>query len=234
MNWQNPLATARGTESAIEGGEYNTRLTLSVKTASLNGVAAEASKIINFLGELARLKAVPRTGWLLRGVRDVESVADHSFGVAWIAMLLADLAVGRGLELNVEKVVRMALLHDLTEARTGDLPATIKRYFDKTTLQEADHRIANEMLDGLGRIGEEYLLLWREYEERSSLEARIVKAADKLDLLLQAREYEKGGACNLLEFWEYSETDFSALGIDELVTDLIEHLKESRKPLAGC
>jgi putative hydrolases of HD superfamily len=209
-------------------------LTLSVKTASLNSVVAESSKIISFLDELSRLKAVPRMGWLLRGVRDVESVADHSFGVAWVAMLLADRARQNGLEPNIEKVLRMALLHDLTETRTGDLPATIKRYFDKAALHQADERIAKEMLAKLGAIGEEYLQLWREYEARVSLEARIVKAADKLDLLLQALEYEKGGACNLLEFWENSETDFSALDIDELVTDLIEHLKESRKPLADC
>lgn len=189
----------------------------------------ESSKTINFLTELLRLKAVPRMGWLLRGVRDVESVADHSFGVAFISMLVADMAQTRGLEPDTEKVLRMALLHDLTEARTGDLPATIKRYFDKSTLNDADERIADEMLSGLGAIGEEYLLLWREYEERTSLEARIVKAADKIDLLLQAREYEKGGASNLREFWENSETDFSALGIDDLVTDLVKHLKESRK-----
>jgi putative hydrolase of HD superfamily len=209
-------------------------LTLSAKTASLNGVVAESSKIISFLDELSRLKAVPRTGWLLRGVRDVESVADHSFGVAWIAMLLADRAKAHGLKPDVEKVLRMALLHDLTEARTGDLPATIKRYFDKAALHHADESIAKEMLTRLGAIGEEYLQLWREYEARASLESRIVKAADKLDLLLQAREYEKGGASNLLDFWENSETDFSALGIDELVIDLIEHLKESRKPMADC
>jgi putative hydrolase of HD superfamily len=209
-------------------------LTLNVKTVSLNSVVADSSKIIGFLDELSRLKAVPRMGWLLRGVRGVESVADHSFGVAWIAMLLADRARARGLKPNVEKALRMALLHDLTEARTGDLPATIKRYFDKAALHQADESIAKEMLFKLGAIGEEYLQLWREYESRQTLESRIVKAADKLDLLVQAREYEKGGACNLREFWENSETDFSALGIDELVTDLIEHLKESRKPLANC
>jgi len=204
-------------------------LTLGVKTDSLGGVMTESSKIIIFLTELMRLKAIPRTGWLLRGVRDVESVADHSFGVAFIAMLLADLAEARGMELNIEKVLRMALLHDLTEARTGDLPATIKRYFDPSTLHAGDERIANEMFGGLGAIGEEYLLLWGEYEERISLESRIVKAADKLDLLLQAREYEKGGARSLHEFWANSETDFSALGIDELIVGLAEELKESRK-----
>jgi putative hydrolase of HD superfamily len=149
-------------------------------------------------------------------------------------MLLADLAQSRRMELNIEKVLRMALLHDLTEARTGDLPATIKHYFDPSTLHAADECIADEMFAGLGAIGEEYLLLWREYEERASLEARIVKAADKLDLLLQAREYEKGGARNLHEFWANSETDFSTLGIDELIVDLAEELKESRNTSGDC
>lgn len=191
----------------------------------------ESANIISFLTELMRLKAVPRMGWLLRGVRDVESVADHSFGVAFVAMLLADLAQRQGLEPNVEKVLRMALLHDLTEARTGDLPNTVKRYFDKGALHAADQRAADDILSGLGAIGEEYLLLWREYEARESLEARIVKAADKLDLLLQAREYEKGGAQNLHEFWQNSETDFSSLQIDELTSDLIEELTASRNRL---
>ena len=191
---------------------------------------AESAKIISFLTELMRLKAVPRMGWLLRGVRDVESVADHSFGVAFTAMLLSDLAQRQGLEPNVEKILRMALLHDLTEARTGDLPNTVKRYFDKGTLHAADERAADEMLSALGAIGEEYLLLWQEYEQRESLEARIVKAADKLDLLLQAREYEKGGAQNLHEFWQNSELDFSSLQIDELISGLVGELIASRKP----
>ncbi len=205
------------------------RLTLRVKTVSLSVVAVESSNFIGFLDEVQRLKVVPRTGWLLRGVRDVESVADHSFGVTWMAMLLADRARAIGLEPNVEKVLRMALLHDLTEARTGDLPATIKRYFDNGVLHHADEQIAQEMLTNLGEIGETYLQHWREYEARQTLESCIVKAADKLDLLLQAREYEKGGARHLHEFWENAETDFSALGIDELLQGLVEDLKESRK-----
>lgn len=191
----------------------------------------ESSNIISFVCEMMRLKAVPRTGWLLRGIRDVESVADHSFGVALFGMLLADLAQRKGLEPDVEKILRMALLHDLTEARTGDLPNTIKRYFDRSALHGADQKVADEMLSVLGAIGEEYLLLWQEYEERVSLESRIVKAADKLDLLLQAREYEKGGAKTLQEFWESSEMDFSSLGIDDLITELLDQLKQEREQI---
>ena len=189
----------------------------------------EAVPLIEFLDELLRLKAVPRTGWLLRGVRAVESVADHSFGVAWIAMLLADRAQAQGQAVNVERVLRMALLHDLAETRTGDMPATIKRYFDKAALEHADETATAEILAPLGALGSTYLDIWREYEERQTREARIVKAADKLDLLLQAREYERGGARGLQEFWENSETDFSSLGLDDLVVGSVEQLKASRK-----
>lgn len=183
-----------------------------------------ATHLADLLIELIRLKSLPRTGWLLRGVRDVESLASHSFGVAWAAMLLADRAAARGLPVNVERVLRMALLHDATEARTGDLPATIKKYFGKEALHAADARIAEEMFAPFGAA---YLELWRDYEERVSLEARIVKAADKLDLLLQAREYERGGAAALAEFWDGAEADFAALGLADLVGDLLAQLRRS-------
>lgn len=180
--------------------------------------------LFEFLTELMRLKALPRTGWLLRGIRDVESVADHLYGVTFIAMLLADCARARGLEVNVEKVLRLALLHDLSEARTGDLPATIKRYFPAESLQHADEQAATEILAKLGSLGTTYLALWREYEERQTLEARLVKAADKLDLLFQAREYEKGGARGLQEFWENAAADFSGLGLAGLLDNLLDDL----------
>lgn len=186
----------------------------------------DAKEAVQFLAELIRLKSLPRTGWLLRGVRDVESIADHSFGVAWIAMLLADQAIANGLTVDVEKVLRMALLHDLIEARTGDLPNTIKRYFEADALKKADENIALEMFSSLGDIGKQYLVYWHEYEERQTLEARIVKAADKIDLLLQAREYEKGGASNLAEFWENADEDFAKLGLDELIADILSALKK--------
>jgi putative hydrolase of HD superfamily len=190
---------------------------------------SEAVGLISFLAELMRLKSVPRIGWLLRGVRDVESVAAHSFGVAVIAMLLGDRARARGVEVNGERLLRMALLHDLTESRTGDLPSTIKQYFDKTIIKAADERIAREMFAELGDLSESYLELWFDYEHRASVESKLVKAADKLDLLLQSREYEKGGARSLQEFWDTADNDFTGLGIDDLISDLIEELKKSRE-----
>jgi putative hydrolase of HD superfamily len=189
---------------------------------------SEVGGFLRFLGELTRLKSVPRIGWLLRGVRDVESVADHSFGVAVIAMLLADRARARGVEVNVERLLRMALLHDMTESRTGDLPSTIKRYFGKDSVKAADERIAKEMCAELGALDSAYLELWLDYEHRASIESKLVKAADKLDLLLQSREYEKGGAQSLQEFWDTADTDFAGLGVDELISDLLDELNRSR------
>ena len=183
----------------------------------------QADSIIAFLNELMRLKALPRTGWLLRGVRDVESIAEHLYGVTFTAMLLADRARAQGHVVNVEKVLRMALLHDLTEARTGDLPATIKPYFEASALKSADEKIAREMLEPLGG---DYLALWHEYEARTSLEARIVKAADKLDLLLQAYEYERGGAQAMNEFWQ--NADFASLDLDDLIGDVVAALQQKR------
>lgn len=193
----------------------------------------EAGGLISFLAELMRLKSTPRIGWLLRGVRDVESVAAHSFGVAVIAMLLADRARARGVEVNVERLLRMALLHDLTETRTGDLPSTIKRYFGKASIKAADEAIAIEIFAQLGDFRESYLELWSDYEHRASVESKLVKAADKLDLLVQSREYEKGGARSLQEFWDTADSDFAGLGVDDLISDLIEELKKSRKKDLG-
>ena len=199
-------------------------MTRSRKHSSV--ISMEAKSTIEFLLELMRLKALPRTGWLLRGVRDVESIADHSFGVAFIAMMIADRAIALGMKIDVECVLRMALLHDLSEVRTGDLPSTIKPYFDAATLNAADEKAAQEILAPLGELGQKYLELRHEYESRESLESRIVKAADKLDLWLQVREYEKGGANNLAEFWDSADEDFAKLGIDELVADLLKELKK--------
>jgi putative hydrolase of HD superfamily len=169
---------------------------------------------IQFLVEFQRLKALPRTGWLLRGIRDVESVAAHTCGVAITAMVLADLTRARGQVIDGEAVLRMALLHDLTEARMGDLPSTIKPLFDPGVLRQAEERAAGDLLAPLGRLAAEYQELWVAYEERQSLEARIVKAADKLDLLLQAVEYEQGGACQLAEFWERADQELAELAPD--------------------
>src|SRR5689334_1471914 len=79
--------------------------------------------MLSTLIELQRLKRLDRTGWTLRGLPNgTESVAAHSFGVVVAAMLLADELLAQGVSVDMEKVLRMALLHDWAEVRVGDMP----------------------------------------------------------------------------------------------------------------
>src|SRR5882724_3562648 len=91
------------------------------------------NSVLSVLVELQRLKRLERTGWSLRGMPGgTESVAAHSFGVSVTAMLLADELVSKGVSINVERVLRIALLHDWAEARVGDMPRTAITYFGAT------------------------------------------------------------------------------------------------------
>lgn len=82
--------------------------------------------------ELGNLKKLKRTGWVLRGVPNPESIADHSFRVALITFFLADELKKRGVEINPDKAVRIALLHDIGEARITDIPQPALKYVDKS------------------------------------------------------------------------------------------------------
>src|SRR4051812_6951401 len=161
--------------------------------------------MLSTLIELQRLKGLERTGWMLRGIAaGAESVAAHSYGVAVAAMLLADEVVARGVEVNLERVLRVALLHDWAEVRVGDMPRTAIEYFGVEARKRAERSAFMDIVGGLdgGGVNEKYNALHEDYEERASLEARLVKAADVIDLLVQALAFERAGVRGLDEFWE--------------------------------
>ena len=160
-----------------------------------------------------------------------ESVAAHSFGVALAAMLLADEAAARGVELDAGRVLRIALLHDLAEARTGDMPRTVADYYGKDVRKRAERAAFDDIVRGLNGVhAARYAELHEDYEERASLEARLVKAADIVDLLAQALMFERAGARGLDEFWEgATERDFGLEGASrEVVAETIAALVRAR------
>lgn len=172
--------------------------------------------------ELQRLKRLDRTGWTLRGIpTGAESVAAHSFGVSVAAMLLADAVRNRGVKVDVERVLRLALVHDWAEARTGDLPRAAAHYFDAGVRRQAERRAFDDIAAPLGSASAEFLSeLHEDYEQRRSLEARLVKAADVIDLLAQALVFERAGARGLDEFWDSgAEYDFNLEGAAGEVAD---------------
>lgn len=148
------------------------------------------------------LKDESRTGWQLRGITDPESVAAHTWGVAFLCLVYGDrLATefaaddrfeDRAEPLDVDRAVRLAVLHDLAEAETGDLPtradpaAETVASEEKTKLERA---AIDELTDPLQTAG--LTAAWNEYEERNSPEAIAVKEMDLIDMCLQALLYER-------------------------------------------
>ncbi|MDT5123154.1 MAG: hypothetical protein QOC96_2636 [Acidobacteriota bacterium] len=190
--------------------------------------------MLSTLIELQRLKGLGRTGWMLRGIAaGAESVADHSYGVAVAAMLLGDELIARGVEVNMECVLRTALLHDWAEVRVGDLPRTATEYFGAETRKGAESAAFKEIVSRLetSAIAEKYSALHEDYEERESLEARLVKAADVIDLLVQTLSFERAGVRGLDEFWDgVAERDFRLDGIaGEVVNEVLQQLVVERQ-----
>jgi putative hydrolase of HD superfamily len=190
-------------------------------------------QIVSVLIELQRLKRLDRTGWVLRGFANgTESVASHSFGVSVTAMLLADELLAQGVAVNVEKVLRIALLHDWAEARVGDMPRTATLYFGSEARKQAETAAFSDLTEPLDQDGQTavYSSLYHEYEERSTLEARLVKAADVIDLLVQALALERAGGRGLDEFWEVAENPQLQLEgpAKQIVEDVLQSLLKAR------
>ena len=141
---------------------------------------------LNFFAEAGLLKKVKRSGWWVAGIKDPESVAEHSFRTAIIGLYLADLEGA-----DPFKVATMALFNDIHEARINDLHKMGHYYID---FKDAEKRVfADQMklLDHKFKVRLEALR--REYDHQSSRESLIARDADILECLLQAKEYVDDG-----------------------------------------
>ena len=139
--------------------------------------------IAKFLYEVGQLKRVKRSGWWIAGVKDPESVAEHAFRTAVIAYLLARLEGA-----DTGKAVLMALFHDLPETRTNDAHRVVRRYadwrnVDKKAIGEQSKRLPDE-------VASQVTSLFEEFEKEVSSEAKVVRDADLLECIVQAREYQ--------------------------------------------
>ena len=136
------------------------------------------------------LKDTVRTGWMLRGIRDPESVADHSWGTALLCLLYAG-AEG----LDTDRCLRIALVHDIAECRVGDIPKRVDPAAQPVTAAEKA-RLEQEAIDYLSELpgveSVEFARLWLEYERRGSREALFVRDMNLIDMCLTALLYERG------------------------------------------
>lgn len=141
--------------------------------------------ILNFFQIAANLKTIPRQGWIEKlSIKNVESVADHSYSMAIIGMILSDYE-----KHNTEKILKMILIHDLVESITGDFtPEQISKN-DKIQLEA---KTMDKILKHLPKkLQTQYFDLWHEYQMNNTTEAKFVHQIDKLEMAIQAKIYSK-------------------------------------------
>lgn len=168
----------------------------------------DAAALVDMLLHANQLKRTARTGWVQRGVPNSENVAAHSYGVAYITLLLAQLVEE---PIDLGKALALALLHDLPEGLTTDIPAPAWRYLPAGSKAEAEREALEEMV-GDAPFAPRFLEWWEELELDESVEARLVHDADKVEVFLQAVVYEEQtGNAHLQEFWDVAhEFHYSA------------------------
>jgi putative hydrolase of HD superfamily len=160
---------------------------------------SEPSVSLEFLFKVGTLKKIKRSGWIKNGIAQAESVADHLYRSALLAMVAGDI-----LGLDSGKMVKIALLDDLAEAMTGDwMPEEQVAMGDeerKARERQAIERILSDLPDQLKK---EYFSLWQEGQEERTPESKLCRQVDKLEMLIQALEYEREFSRTLDEFWSF-------------------------------
>ncbi len=178
--------------------------------------------LASFLEKVNRLKEIRRSGWVERGVKEAETVAEHSFTMSLIALVLGL----KRKDIDLDRLLKMILVHDLPEAVTGDLIA--KEYWNGGHMPKGDiYRLEQKEMK---RISEELglpelLELWEEFEEGKTKEARLARSIDKFEMIHQALEYKKTGNYKkgIDGFWD--EKNLSYLKDPELLALAKELIK---------
>jgi putative hydrolase of HD superfamily len=176
-----------------------------------------------FFHSILQLKSVRRTGWVSKvQVEDAESVADHTFSMAALAMLLSDM-----LGFDTHRVIKMVLIHDLAESIVGDyMPGTVTARQKLIKEKKAMKCILSHLPK---EIREEYEKIWLEYLHNRTETARFVHRIDKLEMALQADQYAKQGYPEklLAPFFESANTAIGDAG------DIIGEILKSLRPASA-
>ena len=175
----------------------------------------ELDKITKFMLEADKLKAIDRTGWVIRKVHKPEHVGDHAYSTALLSYIMA-----KKLDLDFNKCIIMALSHDINEAITGDIATRAKEHLQKvnnTNKAKIENSNTLKMLGYLDRPSQIYLRkIWEELKARKTKEAQLVDQVDKLDYILQLIPYHKY-IKNDADVEEFFETAAKRITIPELL-----------------
>lgn len=180
----------------------------------------ESNAVLRFVSRLQRLEALPRTGWLVSGVARPESVAAHIYEVSLVALWIADSIDD---PVDVGKLARIALLHDVGEAITTDIPTPVKRLIGLQAVHDAERHAAEIVLQD---APPSWIAAVHEYEERESLEARIVKAADTIQMLARALAYQATGQGDVTRFFGPARPDYGIPFVRSVLDEIARRHRE--------
>lgn len=177
-----------------------------------------AETTLRMMSRIGRLEALPRTGWIFGGVQNPESVAAHAYEVCVLAVWLADRVDE---PVDVAHVARIALAHDAGEVLLTDLPAPVKTRIGAEAVASAESKAVAEVFEGVQ--------IWIDahdaYVAAESPEARLVKAADKIQMLVRALQYEHQNRGDVARFFERDYPDFGF----ELVAEIFATIKKHHR-----
>ena len=171
--------------------------------------------IVDFLVSLYALKRIKRRGWEQHSIADGESVAEHSYFVALLSLLLADIFEPA---LDRRKLLTMALIHDVVEIDTGDI--TPLDNIDSQTKYNNETTAAHSLFSQLPGL-QKYAALWDSFESEDCPEAEFAKNVDKLEMALQALVYERTDNCTLETFFKSARKGITKKTLKDLL-DIVE------------
>ena len=173
------------------------------------------SSRLDFLRKAERLKDTIRTAYTTSG--RAESVAEHTWRLTLLAVTFADELP----DLDLLKLLKICILHDLGEAVDGDIPAPLQSPSASKSAKERNDFLS--LVDTLpDEIRSEFVSLWDEYENGESTEARVAKALDKLETILQHNQGLNPEDFDYEFNLEYGKTHTNRVPIASTIRDLLD------------
>tara|TARA_Y100001949_G_scaffold144036_1_gene126824 strand:+ start:339 stop:866 length:528 start_codon:yes stop_codon:yes gene_type:complete len=172
----------------------------------------------SFFQRVLELKNIPRQGWKNKlNIENVESVADHSYSTAIMSMVLSDLQ-----GLDTEKIIKMALLHDLAESIVGDI--TPDEVISKKKIGMEDTAMKQILESIPNNVSQRYTTLWNDYQKNSSKEANLLHEIDRLEMAFQAKFYLNKGFSKeeLRSFFKTANNEIRNKQLRDILVNLLE------------
>lgn len=180
--------------------------------------------LLSFFRIVCNLKTIKRSGWIHKSnITSPESVADHSYSMCMMSMILAEI-----MNLDSGYIMKMVIIHDLAESMVGDHMPDNKSSEEKQLLEDkAMKKIISKLPNSLRK---NYLDIWNEYINNITVNAKFVHNMDKLEMALQAKEYEfEGYPKEVLQPFIKSATDYISKERFDLVFEILQTINDDSK-----